>query len=88
MIIDDVNKRAEAGDKLAQELAANWEYPLEMMFLTPDGKLISKLNSFKDFPGVHPDVVAPPYGQHVPLKHEHAHIDTFLRHVAEHFPGR
>jgi hypothetical protein len=60
MIIDDVHKRAKGGDGLAQLLAAHWEYPLEMMFLTPDGKLVSKLNSFKDFPGVHPDVAGPP----------------------------
>jgi hypothetical protein len=85
MIIDDVKKRAEGGDELAQQLATHWEYPLEMMFLTPACRLVSKLNSFADFPGVHPDVVAPPRGEHVPLEHERAHVDAFLRHVDRHF---
>jgi hypothetical protein len=85
IIIDDVQKRAESGDELAQRLAAHWEYPLEMMFLTPDGKLVSKLNSFKDFPGVHPDVSAPPKGMHVPVEHERSHIELFLKQVADHF---
>ena len=85
IIIDDVQKRAESGDPLAKELAAQWQYPLEMVFLTSDAKLVSKLNSFEDFPGVHPDVVAPPRGEHVPLEHERAHVDAFLRHVDLHF---
>jgi hypothetical protein len=85
VIIDDVEKRAESGDELAKQLAAHWQYPLELMFLTPDGKLVSKLNSFEDFPGVHPDVSAPPKGKHVPMEHERSHIDLFLKHVADHF---
>ena len=85
MIIDDVNKRAENGDELAKALAANWKYPLEMMFLTPQCKLISRLNSFDDFQGVHPDVVAPPRHQNVPMDHERSHVDAFLKHVSAHF---
>ena len=56
MIIDDVQKRAERGDELAKHLTAHWEYPVEMIFLTPDCKLVFKLNSFQDFHDVHPDV--------------------------------
>ena len=85
MIVDDVNKRAQAGDKLAQELAANWEYPLEMMFLTPDGKPVSKLNSFKDFPGMHPDVSAPPGTKHAAKTDGQSHSTAFLNHLAAHF---
>jgi hypothetical protein len=86
MIIDDVNKLAQAGDELAKALAADWQYPLEMMFLSPECKLISKLNSFADFPGVHPDVAGPNRGRHpVPLTDERSHVDTFLRHVSKHF---
>jgi len=82
-IIDDVNERAERGDELAKQLAANWEYPIEMIFLRPDGKLESKLNSYKDFPGAHPDVVAP--GEQFPLLDERVHVDAFVRHLARHF---
>ena len=84
-IIDDVQKRAESGDELAKYLAAQWEYPVEMMFLSPACKLVSKLNSYQDFPGMHPDVVAPPSKQHVKRRDERFHVDIFLRHVALHF---
>ena len=85
IIIDDLEKRAKAGDPLAQPLMSQWQYPVEMFFVTPAGKLVSKLNSFEDFPGVHPDVVAPPRGKHVPVEHERTHIDVFMKHVTDHF---
>jgi hypothetical protein len=56
-----------------------------MMFLTPAGTVVSKLNSYKDFPGVHPDVVAPPKKQHVQREDERSHTDIFLKHLAMHF---
>jgi hypothetical protein len=65
VLIDDVKKLAAKGDDFAKQLQAQWTYPLEMMFLRPDGSLISRLNSFQDFPGVHPDVAAPPGKQRV-----------------------
>jgi len=83
VIIDDVKKRAESGNEFAKQLAAHWSYPLQMIFLKPDGSLISKLNSFKDFPGVHPDVAAPPDKQRVETTDERANVDAFLKHLAE-----
>jgi hypothetical protein len=89
IIIDDAEKRAASGDPLAKQLAAQWQYPLEMIFLTPAGTLVSKLNSFQDFPGIHPEVVAPPHTQNlpgvVPRLDEHSHRDIFLKHVARYF---
>ena len=64
IIIDDLEKRAADGDELAKKLAAEWVYPVEMMFLMPDCTVVSKLNSYKDFPGMHPDVSAPPGKRH------------------------
>jgi hypothetical protein len=85
-IIDDLEKRAKAGDGLAKELAAQWEYPVEMLFCTPDGRVVSKMNSFKDFPGVHPDVSAPPHkGSQPAPTDERAHAHSFLKNLAEHF---
>jgi hypothetical protein len=83
IVIDDAKKRSEAGDELAKQLSTHWHYPLEIMFLKPDGSLISKLNSFQDFPGVHPDVAAPPEKQRVEVANERAHIDAFLKHLAQ-----
>jgi hypothetical protein len=85
MIIDDVQKRAKAGDELAKQLVAHWEYPLELMFLTPACKLVFKLNSYQDFPGIHPDVVAPPKKQGSLQVDEHSHNKVFLKHLADHF---
>jgi hypothetical protein len=86
VLIDDVKKRADKGDPLAKQLAAEWTYPLEMIVLRTDGTLAFKLNSFKDFPGVHPDVAAPPGKERVVLPDERAHIEGFLKQLEEHFP--
>jgi hypothetical protein len=86
IIIDDLEKRAEGGDELAKLLASEWVYPVEMMFARPDGTVVSKLNSFKDFPGMHPDVAAPPRTKHRVYDNEHAHRGYFLEHLAVHFP--
>jgi len=86
ILIDDVRRRADGGDEFAKQLKAQWTYPLEMMFLRTDGSLVSKLNSFKDFPGVHPDVAAPPGKPRIEVANERAHADVFLKHLAEHFP--
>jgi len=86
IVIHDARKRAESGDEFAKHLAAHWKYPLQMMFLKADGSLISKLNSFQDFPGVHADVAAPPDRQRVVATDQHAHRNAFLKHLAQHFP--
>jgi hypothetical protein len=86
VIIDDVKKRAQNGDEFAKKLKDTWNYPLQMIFLGPDGSVVSSLNSFKDFPGVHPDVAAPPGKQRIEVANERAHVDTFLKHLAVHFP--
>ena len=85
MIIDDLEKRAASGNELAKQLVTEWVYPVEMMFLSPAGKLISKLNSYKDFPGMHPDVAAPPDKRHWARGDDHSPSDRFLKHIALHF---
>jgi hypothetical protein len=58
-----------------------------MLFLKPGGQLISKLNSYQDFPGVHPDVVAPPQKEFVLSWDKRAHVKILLKHLADHFSG-
>jgi len=84
-IIDDVQKLASRGDELAKQLAAQWEYPVEMMFLTPGCRLVSKLNSYQDFPGVHPDVVSPPKKLHVARVSDSTLRDIFLNNLSFYF---
>jgi hypothetical protein len=85
IIIDDLEKQAAAGDELAKQLVGEWEYPVEMMFLTPACKVVSKMNSFKDFVGMHPDVAAPPGRQHHGLPDEQSHTDRFLKQMVRQF---
>jgi hypothetical protein len=85
IIIDDLQARAAGGDPFAKRLADEWVYPVEMIFLTPSGQVVSKLNSYEDFPGVHPDVAAPPHGQHRRMTDEHLHKDVFMSRLAQHF---
>ena len=81
ILIDDVKRLANQGDRFAQTLATHWEFPLDLMFLTPDGRFVSKLNSFKHFKSAHPDVGHPPEGR----GRAAPHIDVFMKHVDEHF---
>jgi hypothetical protein len=87
IIIDDLEKHAARGDRLAKKLVDEWEYPVEMMFVKPDGTVVSKLNSFKDFPGMHPDVSAPPGKRYAGRKEDGSHSKMFLEHLARHFGG-
>lgn len=86
VLIDDARKMAAGGDPLAKVFEAEWKYPLQMLFLKPDGTLVFKLNSFKDFPGVHPDVAAPPDKPRVERGTDRDHVEGFLKRLAEHFP--
>jgi hypothetical protein len=74
-LIDDLHSHVGKGIRLANVLARNWEYPLDIMFLKPDGELADKLNSFRDFPNAHIDVGHP--GAHVPDGPSHS--DIFLK---------
>ena len=84
IIVDDLMKLSGKGGKLSQTLAENWQYPLDIMFLTPDGRLVSKLNSFKHFRTAHPDVSHPP----TRLSSGPSHVEVFLDHLAVHFGKR
>ena len=83
-VIADVSRFAKEGDELSRMLAAKWEYPVDLMFLDSDGTLLNKLNSFKDFPGVHADVSTPPNVEKQ-RGSERSHVEVFLDHVDRHF---
>jgi hypothetical protein len=84
ILFDDLEKRAASGDELAKLLVGQWRYPIEMMFLTPSGKLVSELNASEDFPQVHPDVAAPSRSR-LPMTDERTHAKILLKHVSDHF---
>jgi hypothetical protein len=87
-LIDDAIQRAQSGDPLAKTLADNWERPVGVMFLTPDGQFHSKLNSLTDFTDVHPDVAWLPVKEKLANGAKKTHAEVFLDHVARHFGSR
>jgi hypothetical protein len=81
IILNDATTLAAKGNALARTITKNWNYPVDIMFLTPDGELMSKLNSFEDFGEPHPDVfIAPKVRPPGAVKRSHAEI--FLEHIA------
>jgi hypothetical protein len=81
IIVDDAERLSREGDAFAKTLFSNWEFPLDIMFLSPEGALLTKLNSFGDLRDAHPDVGHPPEGR----GRSAPHLETFLRLVQTHF---
>jgi len=54
-LIDDLKPRYQ-DNPFARMLLNNWEYPLDLMFLSAEGEFVAKLNSFRDLPNAHRDV--------------------------------
>ena len=85
IVKDELETVAKKGNKLAQVLDAELEYPImDLMFLTPDGRYINKLNAYQDFLDVHPDVSIP-YSARKRRDTIQTDVDVFLEHVATHF---
>jgi hypothetical protein len=78
----ELKKLADSGDEFAQEVADHWKSPVNLMFLTPEGKFISKLDSHKDF-DVHPDTSTRP-GQCKDPASDINHARVFFKHLADH----
>lgn len=80
IIVDDAQRLAKEGNALAKTLIGNWQYPLDLMFLTENGVMISKLNSVQHLQhDVHKDV------SHPAAKPGPAHKDVFVQHVVRLF---
>jgi hypothetical protein len=76
VLLDELKQHT--GDRFADTLAAHWEYPLDLMFLSSDGAFVTKLNSFHDLPNPHPDVG----GHGNPFaRHGRPHAEVFLEHA-------
>ena len=79
-LIDDLKQ--DTDNPFGETLLSHWEYPLDLMFLTTGGKFVSKLNSFNDLPGAHPDVGhhGDPFARFGP-----SHADVFYSHAKQFF---
>jgi hypothetical protein len=81
IIVDHAERLAKQGNALARTAAANWQFPLDIMFVSAEGRLLNKLNSFQDLRDAHPEVGHPPEGR----GRSKPHLVTFLQHVRKHF---
>ena len=80
VIIEDIRPRLGAEHpELADLLILQHEYPLDFVFLSPEGKLVTRLTSFKDMPGAHPAV------GHPRRDRKEAHVEIFLQTITAHF---
>ena len=79
VLIDVLKKHAGQEHPFADTLANHWEYPLDLMFLTAEGKFLSKLNSFHDLPQAHPDVGH--HGNPYARFGRSTHSDVFFEHA-------
>ena len=77
VLIDELKKIREEQNLFGETLAKNWEYPIDIMFLSSDGKFRTKLNSIKHIPA-HKDVGHPghPFPADAPT-----HVDVFFEHA-------
>ena len=64
---------------LANMLLYQHEYPLDFVFLSPEGRYLTRLTSFKDLRAAHPSVGHPRREQ------DETHVQVFLDTVAKHF---
>lgn len=88
IILNDATTLAAKGNALARTITKNWNYPVDIMFLTPDGELMGKLNSFEDFGEPHPDVFIAPKVRR-PGEAKRSHTEIFLEHIARYSnPGK
>jgi len=78
IIIDDImRKLGQEEHDLATMLLEQHQYPLDFVFLSPQGKMITRLTSFGDLRGAHPAVGHPQRESH------ESHVDVFLTTVAK-----
>jgi hypothetical protein len=82
IVKDALEIRAKHGDKFARNVDAQLAYPImDLIFATPSGQYINKLNAFQDFLDVHPDVSVPRSAR---KRREtiQSDVQVFLDHVA------
>jgi len=80
----ELKKLADTGDPLARETLDHWQSPVNLMFLTQEGRFISKLSSLTDLTEVHPETSLRP-GQRKSTASAQNNTRVFLDHVAKHF---
>jgi hypothetical protein len=83
IIYSDLKEGAKSGDELAREVAMHFFGPVELMFLTPEGRFVSRLSVVQDFTVIHPDTDIRP-GQKYDTSPE-LNVRVFLEHVDQHF---
>jgi hypothetical protein len=74
---------AKTGDELAHTVAEHFLGPVELLFLTSEGRFVTKLTSVQDLTDIHPDTDFRP-GMRYDASPER-NVRRFLQHVEQHF---
>jgi hypothetical protein len=79
----------QSGNGLAREVLHHWSTPLVLVFLTPEGKFVTKLSSLTDLNEVHPDTSRRPEApQFANVNSDVNNARVFLDHLNRHFPAQ
>jgi hypothetical protein len=65
-------------------VADHWSSPVTLMFLTPEGRFITKLTPLTDLTDVHPDTSPRPGQRKDPASHL-KNTRVFLKHLDQYF---
>lgn len=81
----DAVELAKTGDVLAGKVVDHWSYPVTLIFLTSEGRFVTKLDVVKDLNSIHPDtsIRAGQRKHEASLEHN---MQVFLKHVNDYFP--
>jgi hypothetical protein len=80
----ELAKMAKAGDELAGKAADHWSPPVTLMFLTPEGRFVTKLDVLRNLTDVHPDTANRPGQKKDPASLSN-NTRVFLEHLDQHF---
>jgi hypothetical protein len=79
----DLLELAKKKDELAGQAARHWSYPVCLMLLNSEGKLITKLNPIKELTDIHPDTDQRPGQRFAPTAENNTRV--FLKRVDDYF---
>jgi hypothetical protein len=80
---------ARSENALAREVLLHWQTPLVLVFLSPEGRFVTKLSSLTDLTQVHPDTTKRPEApQYHSLESDVNNARVFLKHLNRHFPNQ
>lgn len=77
----------DSGNPLAREILRQWKVPLVLVFLSPEGRFVTKISSLEEVNQIHPDTTKRPEApQYHASGSERNNARVFLDHLNRYFP--